>query len=127
VTRWETGPTPRAPQPGWIVIERADLGPQVCGRASVGAVAGQIVLHSDNICNLDSVLAHEIGHALGFFHVSAQGSLMFPQARLSNVNDRPTERERVHAQLAYRRPRGNTDIDVDPQSSSSVRTAIVVD
>ena len=28
VTRWETGPTPRAPQPGWIVIERADLGPE---------------------------------------------------------------------------------------------------
>ncbi len=127
LTRWETGPTPRAPQAGWVVIERADLGPQVCGRARVGAVEGQIWLHSDNVCNLDSVLAHEIGHALGFFHVSIPGSLMYPQLRLSNVNDRPTERERVHAQLAYRRPRGNTDVDVDPQTSPGVRALLIVD
>src|SRR5262245_1845135 len=44
VTRWETGPTPRDPQPGWIVIERTDLGPEFCGRATIGAVAGQIWL-----------------------------------------------------------------------------------
>lgn len=29
VSRWVTGPTPRAPQAGWIVIERADLGPRL--------------------------------------------------------------------------------------------------
>jgi hypothetical protein len=127
VRRWETGPTPRAPQSGWIVIERSDLGPTVCGRATVGATAGQIWLHSDNTCNLDSVLAHEIGHALGFFHVNILGALMYPQARSSNIADAPTERERVHAKLAYSRPRGSTDIDIDPQSSQSVRAARVID
>jgi hypothetical protein len=127
VTRWETGPTPRAPQAGWIVIERADLGPTICGQALVGAVNGRIWLHSDNVCNLEGVLAHEIGHALGFFHVDRQGSLMFPQARLSNINDAPTERERDHARLAYRRPRGGTDVDVDPQTSSGVRASLVID
>jgi hypothetical protein len=127
VTRWETGPTPRAPQSGWIMIERADLGPDVCGRARVGAVAGQIWLHSDNVCNLDGVLAHEIGHALGFFHVNVIGALMYPQARRSNIADTATERERDHARLAYRRPRGNTDIDVDPQTTPTSRAAIVID
>jgi hypothetical protein len=127
VSRWETGPTARAPQAGWIVIERADLGPNVCGRARVGAVDGQIWLHSDNVCNLEGVLAHEIGHALGFFHVNVQGSLMYPQARLSNINDAPTERERDHASLAYRRPRGSTDIDIDPQTASGLRAAMVID
>ena len=127
VTRWETGPTPRAPQPGWIVIERADLGPEVCGRATIGAVAGQIWLHSDNVCNLEAVFAHEIGHTLGFFHVSLLGSLMYPQVRRSNVADAPTEREREHASLAYRRPRGNRDIDVDPQASTLSAAAFIID
>lgn len=127
VTRWETGPTPRAPQPGWIMIERADLGPEVCGRARIGAVAGQIWLHTDNVCNLEGVFAHEIGHALGFFHVNLEGSLMFPQARRSNIADAATERERHHTHLAYSRPRGNADIDVDPQAPLTSEAAIVID
>jgi len=127
VTRWETGPTPRAPQPGWIVIERADLGREVCGRATVGAVAGQIWLHTDNVCNLDGVLAHEIGHAFGFFHVNMVGALMYPQARRSNIADAPIERERVHASFAYARPRGSRDIDVDSQPATLSAAAIVID
>ena len=127
VTRWETGPTPRPPQAGWIVIERMDLGPQYCGQATIGNPAGQIWLHSDNVCNLEATFAHEIGHTLGFFHVNVQGSLMYPQIRLSNIADAPTERERNHAALAYKRPRGSRDIDVDPQTSGLLTARIIID
>ncbi len=127
VTRWETGPTPRAPQAGWIVIERMDLGPQYCGQATIGDPAGQIWLHSDNVCNLEATFAHEIGHTLGFFHVNMQGSLMYPQIRRSNIADAPTERERDHAAFAYKRPRGSRDIDVDPQTSGLLTARIIID
>ncbi len=114
VTRWETGPTPRPRQNGWIVIERQDLGNGICGTAFVGATAGQINLDADRLCRVDAVLAHEIGHALGFSHVNLPGSLMYPQYRDSNVNDAPTELERRHAAIAYKRSPGNRDVDVDP-------------
>jgi hypothetical protein len=127
VTRWETGPTPRAPQAGWIVIERADLGPDICGQAFLGAVSGRIWLHTDNVCNLYGVFAHEIGHALGFFHVNSPGALMYPQARRSNISDAPIERERDHATFAYKRPRGSWDIDIDPQTSGLFTTPMRID
>ena len=114
VTRWETGPTPRPRQNGWIVIERRDLEPGTCGTAFVGAAAGQIYLDNDTTCNIQGVMAHEIGHALGFWHVGTEGSLMFPRARTSNIADAPTTKERLHAAIAYRRPRGNQDVDIDP-------------
>jgi hypothetical protein len=114
VVRWETGSTPRAPQAGWIMIERQDQQDRICGRALVGASAGQIFLDGNRLCRVDAVFAHELGHALGFWHVSLDGSLMFPQQRNSNVADAPTERERRHAAIAYARSTGNRDIDVDP-------------
>jgi hypothetical protein len=114
VARWETGPTPRSRQDGWIVIERRDQTGGICGTAFVGASAGQIFLDGSNKCRVDAVLAHEVGHALGFWHVNIEGSLMYPQYRDSNVNDAPTERERWHAAIAYARSAGNQDIDVDP-------------
>jgi hypothetical protein len=114
VVRWETGPTPRAPQPGWIMIERQDQQDRICGRALVGASAGQIFLDGNRLCRVDAVFAHELGHAVGFWHVNQEGSLMFPQQRDSNVADAPTERERRHAAIAYARSAGNRDVDVDP-------------
>lgn len=114
VVRWETGPTPRAPQAGWIMIERQDQQDRICGRALVGASAGQIFLDGNRLCRVDAVFAHELGHAVGFWHVNLEGSLMFPQQRDANVADAPTERERRHAAIAYARIAGNRDVDVDP-------------
>jgi len=114
VTRWETGPSPRPRQNGWIVIERRDLAPGVCGSAFVGLTAGQIFLDNDTSCSLVGVFAHELGHAFGFTHVDVLGSMMFPRSTTNNVADAPTEMERHHAAIAYKRMPGNLDIDVDP-------------
>ena len=123
VSHWETGPTPRPPQPGWIVIERKDDigGPDVppgyvvCGSATVGAVAGQVWLHGDQVCRIEPVFAHEIGHALGFFHVDRRGALMYPyEIAEDSAADAPIDAEQRAAAIAYARRRGSTDIDIDP-------------
>jgi hypothetical protein len=40
--------------------------------------------------------------------------MMLPEQAFSNLNDAPTDMERMHGAIAYRRTRGNRDIDVDP-------------
>jgi hypothetical protein len=119
VTRWETGPEPRMRQPGWIMIERRDEA-DACGRAYVGAPDGLIWLNGDSrLCDrIEAVFAHELGHAFGFGHVDRPGAMMSSREDwwLFSAADGPNEIERHHAALAYARPRGNTDIDVDPRT-----------
>jgi hypothetical protein len=128
VTRWETGPTPRERQAGWIVIERLEEA-GLCGRAYVGALAGQILMSDHPGCRLDSTFAHELGHAFGFWHVTRFGTMMYPQAESQDqsTTDAPNEIERHHMGLAYARQRGNTDTDVDPPSPVPWVTAALVD
>ena len=121
LTRWETGPTPRALQSGWIMIERYDADDlrRVCGRALVGAVAGHIWLNGDNptcVAAIRPTFAHELGHAFGFFHVNRVGSMMFNYVVgvHTSATDTPTDAERRSAAIAYARPRGNRDVDIDP-------------
>ena len=116
MTRWETGPTPRPPEPGWIVIDRY-YQDDACGRGALGALAGHIWLNIDMrgcMAGMKSLFAHELGHAFGFGHVDRVGSMMFAGWDHPSATDVPTDLERRMALIAYRRPRGNTDVDVDP-------------
>ena len=60
---------------------------------------------------------HEVGHALGFFHVGDRGSLMFPFIAGDCPAGQLSSAESFHAGIAYSRPRGNTDPDHDPSST----------
>ena len=60
-----------------------------------------------------SLRAHELGHALGYQHVTARTSVMNSQARTE-----PNGFDRDAARIAFQRPPGNRSPDVDPSSAS---------
>jgi hypothetical protein len=120
----EQGLDARAQQPGWINVEFRQTIPQgdYCGiAASVGGNPNAIQLRLErcgcgSIKVPGSVVYHEVGHVLGFFHVGDRNSVMHPfdsgecrQASLSAL-------EQTHVGVAYARPRGNLDPDRDPPS-----------
>jgi len=52
---------------------------------------------------------HELGHALGYLHITTRTSVMNPA-----IGPEPTDFDRVAANLAFQRPPGNVSPDVDP-------------
>jgi hypothetical protein len=127
----ETGTETRAAEPGWInVLVRYDLSERrTCGMAFVGRDPGEITLIINDVCSCGSikvpgsVVMHEVGHALGFFHVADNRSVMYPFAPGNCPPGEPTAAERFHAAIAYQRPRGNAEPDIDPSSGSSLSNA----
>ena len=78
----------------------------VCGRAAIGPdLQGwtRITLNPDCIGDphglFATTFAHELGHALGFFHVGHRNAVM--NATDWTEGDWPTPRERYHMRLAY--------------------------
>jgi len=58
---------------------------------------------------------HELGHALGYQHVTSRPSIMRP-----TIGPEPSDFDRAAALIAYQRPVGNRSPDVDPTSSTAV-------
>lgn len=81
VQAWETGDSARAESAGWVVVDVVnDDSP--CGRAATGATAGHVWLNITARCRFGGfvaypgILAHELGHSLGFRHVDRPGHMM---------------------------------------------------
>lgn len=129
----EAGVEPRADQPDWIrvIFERNEY--EFCGRSFVGRNPGVITLALD-ACDCGSrkvppdTIVHEVGHALGFWHVSDRRSVMYP---IDPGGCRPAElsaAESYHAAIAYTRPNNSRDVDTDwEQAGLSLPAGRVLD
>lgn len=123
----ETGTEPRPAVDGWINVDikRDPHEEQICGFAQIGANPGSITLN-DDVCSCGSnkipgaVTLHEVGHAMGFFHVDDRRSVMYPFVAGDCPAGALSAAEAYHASIAYSRPRGNTDPDHDPSSGAAV-------
>lgn len=125
----ETGVDVRPETPGWINVDfKRNTGGRTCGTSYVGRDPGVITLYID-VCSCGSrkvpgaVTMHEVGHAMGFFHVSDRNSLMFPFAAGDCPAGELSAAESYHAAVAYSRPRGNRDPDKDPNASAAIAAA----
>ena len=58
---------------------------------------------------------HELGHALGYSHVTARVSIMNPA-----IGPEPTVFDRQGATIAFQRPPGNQSPDTDPVAKTSI-------
>ena len=110
--RIEAGLEERGEREGWITIrfvtetENPDIS-QRCGLATPGSDPGSIWIARDNHRCFENgyfgrLLAHELGHAFGLWHVADHGTVMAAAGDVEWF----TERERYHAQLAYEVGRG---------------------
>jgi hypothetical protein len=119
----ETGTETRAAAVGWINVDiRRDPNErQTCGFANIGANPGSITLNND-VCSCGSnkipgaLVLHEVGHAMGYFHVPDRNSVMYPFLPGNCPSGTLSAAEKYHAGIAYSRPRGNMDPDNDPSS-----------
>ncbi len=117
----ESGGGPRDQRTGYVNVKFVyEPNADYCGQAFIGANPGEITINYDrcaNVCGSLKVtpetIAHEVGHAMGFWHISGDG-IMNPERARDCRNTQFSAIERTHARIAYLRQPGNLDIDKDP-------------
>lgn len=121
----ETGSGERAERAGFINVNLVnEPNGGFCGRARIGGDPGLITLNygvaaCQSPCGAFApiVFAHEVGHALGFFHIS-EGLMRAASSAADCAVTTMQATERHHARIAYQRPRANTDTDSDPSDAA---------
>lgn len=130
----ELGTETREGVSGWITVKWvAPLTDEaLCGRAQIATNGGWIELNylkrTGCACRGSrigaSTVRHELGHAMGFYHTSDKNDVMWGIAACDDL--RPSARERLHAAIAYSRPVGNYEPDVDPATTLQSRDPPIV-
>lgn len=124
----EEGVQDRRSQRGWVVVEGAGGGLQTrsracrevvvefCGWSYIGREEGCIVLNTAErrACLTPSLLMHEIGHTLGFYHTDDPLDIMHATG-LGGQSGRYSSAEQSHGAFAYTRSRGARYQDATPR------------
>ena len=116
VAAWDTGEEARARAVGWLTVALINSLSGPCGQTDIGASVGAMDINTAPQCLVGGrvhtgLFAHELGHALGFDHVSGAEHMMNVTGLWAVTG--PSALERHHAALAYARPSGNRDVDRD--------------
>jgi hypothetical protein len=89
-----------------------------------GTIAGGALFLDSDFDRTDSrrrlLRIHELGHALGYQHVTSRASIMNP-----SVGAEPSTADRAGAIVAFQRMPGNKSPDVDPVSSAARTSASI--
>ncbi len=122
----ESGAADRPERAGTINIKIVyEPDADYCGTSYVGADPGTITYNYGRCSRAcgglplgPELIAHEVGHAMGFWHVSSGVMQAADFYNCPTVNF--TAEERLHGSIAYRRPSGNLDVDKDPQTFTAL-------
>ena len=118
----EEGPEKRPERTGYVNVEAKQVIPEgdYCGlSSSVGGNPMTIQLRID-VCGCGRIkvpvdlVEHEVGHAVGMFHVDGADNIMNATSTFNCRDVIPTAKERYHAAIMYARVRGNRSPDRDP-------------
>jgi hypothetical protein len=125
IERPESGERVNVQRVGRIVVGRyrgirtlaQTIGYGTWAEQSSGAVVGGTMWLDRDFDKDDSrrrlLRIHELGHALGYNHVTTRPSIMNP-----SIGPEPTDFDRAGSTIAFQRPVGNKSPDTDPASSA---------
>lgn len=122
LAEFQQGTDSRDGAAGWITVHWMDApNPSLCGQTVVGGTRIDLQYLNGAACTCQSTgeilkqrtVAHELGHALGFWHTDSPTDVMYGQQNAA-CSIQPSARELAHAAIAYARPVGNLDPDQDP-------------